>query len=85
VARSAAADADAVAAPESPALVFGTGAHVGGTFGAVPFYVDDAVRALVVLSPAPGSGGSPAEPIVAVATDAGAVHFLQVCAPPPAR
>jgi WD40 repeat protein len=90
--------ADSVTPPEAgAAFVYGSWAHVGSTFGSVPCYVDDVVRALVVLPPPPppahGGGGADADaaaaaaraPVVVAATDAGAVHFLQVCAPPPAR
>ena len=62
-----------------PPMMLGTGAHVGASFGAAPCYVDDAVRCLVVLPAVEGESGC-----VAVAgTDAGGVHFLRLCAPPP--
>jgi hypothetical protein len=51
--------------------------------------VDDAVRVLLVVPPPPEPDAHPKAParapVVVAATDAGAVHFLQLCAPPPAR
>jgi hypothetical protein len=62
-------------------MMLAAGAHVGASFGAAPCYVDDAVRCLAVL---PHAGDGAGAGVVAVAgTDAGGVHFLRLCAPPP--
>jgi len=78
---------DAPPGHAAPPMLLAAGAHVGASFGVAGAYVDDAVRCLVVLSPADANADGTRRRTVAVAaTDAGGVHFLQLCPPaPPAR